>query len=88
MLHEAIKKGRYEWDGYFSRGQGKADVKLVKCLKHEKKVILVSENDLFLTLGSDTASARNENLRPLLHTNIPLISGKYTCVVEFNLSSF
>ena len=38
--------------------------------------ILVSENGLFLTLGSGTSSARNENLRPLLNTNIPLISGK------------
>ena len=38
---------------------------------------LVSENDLFLTLGSGTTSARNENLRPLLNTNISLISGKY-----------
>ena len=43
----------------------------------EEKVILVSENDLFLTLGLGTSSARNENLRPLLNTNIPLISGKY-----------
>ena len=33
----------------------------------EDKVILVSENDLFLTLGSATFSARNENLRPLLN---------------------
>ena len=37
--------------------------------------ILVSQNDLFLTLGSGTSSARNENLRPLLNTNIPLVSG-------------
>ena len=43
----------------------------------EDKVILVSENDLFLTLGSATFSARNENLRPHLNTNIPLNSGKY-----------
>ena len=43
----------------------------------EEKVILVSENDLFLTLGLGTSNARNENLRPLLNTNIPLISGNY-----------
>ena len=36
-----------------------------------------SENDLFLILGSGTSSARNENLRPPLSTNKPLISGKY-----------
>ena len=39
--------------------------------------ILVSENDLFLTLGLGTSNARNENLRLLLNTNIPLISGNY-----------
>ena len=43
----------------------------------EEKVILVSENDLFFTLGLGTSNARNENLRPLLDTNIPLISGNY-----------
>ena len=43
----------------------------------EEKAILVSESGLFLTLGSGTSSARNENLRPLLNRNIPLISGKY-----------
>ena len=43
----------------------------------EEKVILVSENDLFLTLGLGTSNARNENLRPLLNTNIPPISGNY-----------
>ena len=43
----------------------------------EEKVILVSENDLFLTLGLGTSSAGNGNLRPLLNKNIPLISGKY-----------
>ena len=32
---------------------------------------------LFLTFGSGTSSAQNKNLRPLLYTNIPLISGKY-----------
>ena len=31
---------------------------------------------LFLTLGSGTSGARNENLRPLFNTNIPPISGK------------
>ena len=35
--------------------------------------ILVSENDLFLTLDSGTSSAQNENLRLLLNRNIPLI---------------
>ena len=43
----------------------------------EEKVILVSENDLFLTLGLGTSNARNKNLRPLFYRNIPLISGKY-----------
>ena len=43
----------------------------------EEKVILVSENDLFLTLGLGNSNARNENLRPLLNKNIPLISGNY-----------
>ena len=38
----------------------------------EEKATLVSENDLFLTLGSGTSGAQNEN-----YTNIPLISGKY-----------
>ena len=32
---------------------------------------------LFLTLGSGTSTAGNENLRPLLNRNVPLISGKY-----------
>ena len=41
------------------------------------QAILVSESGLFLTLGSGTSSARNENLRPLLNRNIALISGKY-----------
>ena len=49
------------------------------CGQHPKHhtSILVSENSLFLTLGSGTSSARNENLRPHLNTNVPLISGKY-----------
>ena len=38
---------------------------------------LVSENGLFLTPGSGTSSGRNKNLRTLLYTKIPLISGKY-----------
>ena len=38
---------------------------------------LLTANDLFLTLSSGTSSVRNENLRPLLITNIPLFSGKY-----------
>ena len=42
-----------------------------------KKRDVISENDLFLTLGLGTSNARNENLRPLLNTNIPLISGNY-----------
>ena len=41
-------------------------------IEHMNKIL-----DLFLTLSSGTSSARNENLRPLLNTNIPLISGKY-----------
>ena len=45
--------------------------------ENEEKVILVSENDPFLTLGSGTSSARNKNLRLLQNTKIPLISGKY-----------
>ena len=43
----------------------------------EEKATLVSENDLFLTLGSGTSGEQNENLRPLFNTNIPIISGKY-----------
>ena len=40
--------------------------------------ILENENGLFLIHGSGTSSARkNKNLRPLLNTNIPLVSGKY-----------
>ena len=46
-------------------------------LENKEKAILVSENGLFLTLGWGTSSARNENLRPLTNTNIPLDSGKY-----------
>ena len=42
----------------------------------EEKVIFTYSNDLFLTLGSGTSGAPNENLRPLLNTNIPLISEK------------
>ena len=41
------------------------------------KAILVSESGLFLTLGSGTSSARNKNLKPLLNTSTPPISGKY-----------
>ena len=41
----------------------------------EEKAIL--ESGLFLTLGSGTSSAQNENRRPLFNRNIPLISGKY-----------
>ena len=49
-------------------------------IEHNHKVnrcLLASENGLFLTLGLGTSSARNENLRPLLNTNRPLISGIY-----------
>ena len=35
------------------------------------------QNGLFLTLHLGTSGARNENLRPLLNTNIPPINGKY-----------
>ena len=50
----------------------------------EEKAILVSESGLFLTLGSGTSSARNENLKPLLNRNIPLISGKYGLRTTFD----
>ena len=46
-------------------------------IEKEEKVILVSENDLFLTLGLGTSSAQNKNLRPLLNANTTLFSGKY-----------
>ena len=54
-------------------------------LRIQKKFFIVQctmctftyKNGLFLTLGSGTSSAWNENLRPLLNRNIPLISGKY-----------
>ena len=38
--------------------------------------LLTAVLNLFLTFGSGTSSALNENLRPLSNTNIPLISGK------------
>ena len=60
-----------KWSQIFVSGIGSAQT------ESEEKVILVSENDLFLTLGLGTSNARNENLRPLLNTNIPLISGNY-----------
>ena len=40
----------------------------------EGKALLVGESGIFLTLGSRTSSAPNENLRPLFNANIPLIS--------------
>ena len=46
-------------------------------LKSEEKAILESDGGLFLTLGSGTSSAQNENLKPLFITNIPIISGNY-----------
>ena len=45
--------------------------------KRSIEALLVGESGLFLTLGSGTSSARNENQRPLFNRNIPLISGKY-----------
>ena len=48
-----------------------------RLFESKEEVILVCENDLFLTLGSGTSSAQNENQRPLLNSNLPLISGKY-----------
>ena len=36
-------------------------------------LIVIYQNGLFLILGSGTSSARNENLRPLFNTNLPLI---------------
>ena len=57
---------------------GSSEVCVSTCWQQsDEKAILVSENDLFLTLGSDTSSARNENLRPFFYRNIPLINGKY-----------
>ena len=41
-----------------------------------EKKYFSKKNGLFLTLGFGTFSARNENLRPLLNRNIPLISGE------------
>ena len=46
-------------------------------IKSEEKATLESESGLFLTLRSGTSGAQNENLRPLINTSIPLISGKY-----------
>ena len=48
-----------------------------RLFESKEEVILVCENDLFLTLGSGTSSAQNENLKPLFNTNIPIISGNY-----------
>ena len=39
----------------------------------EKALLVAGESGFFLTLGSGTSSARNENLRPLLSRNIPSI---------------
>ena len=47
-------------------------------LVHKNEYKIRFQEILFLTLGSGTSSARKENLRPLLNTNIPLISGKYS----------
>ena len=47
-----------------------------KCLS-VRKMPLSLWIGLFLPLCSGTFSSRNENLRPLLNRNIPLISGKY-----------
>ena len=60
-----------KWSSIFVLGTGSGRT------ESEEKVVLASENDLFLILGLGTSSAGNENLRPLLNTNIPLISGKY-----------
>ena len=48
-----------------------------------EKAILVGESGLFLTPGSGTSSAKNENLRLFLYRNIPLISGKYGLRIQF-----
>ena len=40
----------------------------------EEKALLVGESGLFLTLGSGTSSAWNENIRPLLNKNIARIA--------------
>ena len=42
-----------------------------------RKRLLSPTNRAFSSLGSGTSCARNENLRPLLNKNIPLISEKY-----------
>ena len=42
-----------------------------------KRPLSLTKMTFSLALGSGTSIARNENLRPLLNTNIPLISGKY-----------
>ena len=46
-------------------------------------VVVVSENDLFLISGLGTSNVRHKNLRPLLNTNIPLISGNYGLINHF-----
>ena len=42
------------------------------------------ESGLFLTLGKGTSNARNENLRPLLNTNKPLIVGNMASETTFD----
>ena len=41
-----------------------------KKTESEEKAILVSENDLFLTLGPGTSSVRNEKLRYLFYEKL------------------
>ena len=43
-----------------------------------------SENDLFLTLGLGTSSARNKNLRPLFNRNIPQTWDTWWCLVLYS----
>ena len=74
QTHEAWSQfflNKYEQSFCFSQGTGSA------LTESEEKAHSVNENGLFLTLGSGISSARNENLRQLLNTNIPQISGKY-----------
>ena len=44
----------------------------------------LSKSGLFLNLGLDTSSARNENLRPLLNTNMPQLVGNMASETTFD----
>ena len=72
-----IKEGGSHYGNllHFTRPEGVTKLQFYE--EGEEKAILECESGLFLTLGLGTSSARNENIRPLLNRNIPLISGKY-----------